>query len=286
AWDADASTVSIRLGADRIVITDDGEGMTVDQANERFLKVGYRRRQDRPPVTPAGRHVMGRKGIGKLSLFAIADVVQVESVCGDQHHGFIMRSDDIRAQVGDGDGRYQPDALTALSNDLNRGTRITLSEIKTTVDKRTLLPLRRRLARRFSVIGPSHGFEVATQLGTEEPETISVGDRGYWRSIEFIWAIGSEADDTIEICSSNGGEPKQSKLLDGECGDSEGWSVTGWIGTVKEQRQLEEGDNVVPVLAHGKLVHEDLLSQVKQGGIFTKYVVGELRRLRGLRRPR
>ncbi len=277
AWDADAATVSIGLDPGSILITDDGEGMTVAQVNERFLKVGYRRRQDRSPTTPGGRHVMGRKGIGKLSLFAIANVVQVETVRDGEHHGFVMRSDDIRSQIGEGDGRYRPEPMEELSDDLDRGTRITLTDLKTSVDGRTLTPLRKRLARRFSVIGPVHGFEVTTRLGSGDVEPISIDDRGYWRNIEFLWPIGEGAQDTIDLCGSSGGALKQSKSLAGEIGGDSTWRVSGWIGTVKEQKQLEEGDNVVPVLAHGKLVHEDLLAQVKQGGIFTKYIVGELR---------
>lgn len=70
AWDADAETV--RVNWDRtdgkIVISDDGCGMTAQEVNERFLKVGHRRRDMQPGPTPKfGRRPMGRKGIGKLS---------------------------------------------------------------------------------------------------------------------------------------------------------------------------------------------------------------------------
>src|SRR5690242_4105987 len=73
AWDADAEEVNITLEEDNIEIVDTGSGMgTVDDINRRYLTVGYKRREDGRTSTPKGRHVMGRKGIGKLSLFAIA----------------------------------------------------------------------------------------------------------------------------------------------------------------------------------------------------------------------
>ncbi len=276
AWDADATKVSIVLSSARIVIADDGEGMTIANVNERFLKVGYRRRDDRPATTPKKRHVMGRKGIGKLSLFAIAEVIQVETIRDEEHHGFIMCAADIRTEIGAGDGRYRPQPMTTLPDDLKKGTRVTLTSLKVKVDGRTLRPLRKRLARRFSIIGPASDFEVTTQLETGTSTAITTEDRGYWKSVEFLWAIGEGAQDTIDHCSSFGGSLTTTRILDGAIAEDPTWLVSGWIGTVKEQKQLDEGDNVLPVLAHGKLVQEDLLSSVKQGGIFSKYIVGEI----------
>src|SRR4051794_19130562 len=77
AWDANARHVDIEINAieGRIVITDDGDGMTEEEINKKFLMVGYHRREsggNEATTNRLGRHVMGRKGIGKLSLFAIA----------------------------------------------------------------------------------------------------------------------------------------------------------------------------------------------------------------------
>ena len=41
AWDADASRVNISTGGDKITIEDDGCGMTVADANEKYLMVGH-----------------------------------------------------------------------------------------------------------------------------------------------------------------------------------------------------------------------------------------------------
>jgi len=73
AWDANAHGVDIDIDSvtPRIVITDDGDGMTRAELNDKFLTVGYHRRESGEPEATQnrlGRHVMGRKGIGKLSL--------------------------------------------------------------------------------------------------------------------------------------------------------------------------------------------------------------------------
>src|ERR1041385_2974139 len=120
SWDADAANVEITIDAakDLITITDDGNGMSEDEINHRYLKVGYRKRLKEPVITAKGRHVMGRKGIGKLSLFSIADTIEVQSakvVDGKlQKNGFVMRASDIKAKIeaAGGVGNYEPEVLT------------------------------------------------------------------------------------------------------------------------------------------------------------------------------
>jgi HSP90 family molecular chaperone len=81
AWDADAHEVTIDIdkGKDQIVVKDDGIGMTEEDINRRYLNVGYRKRIELPGMTPEGREPMGRKGIGKLSVFSIAQTIEVYS---------------------------------------------------------------------------------------------------------------------------------------------------------------------------------------------------------------
>src|SRR5271166_4966797 len=68
AWDADAKKVAITIdkATETIAIEDDGTGMDRDGVVDRFLTVGFKRRDDMGATTPAGRKPMGRKGIGKL----------------------------------------------------------------------------------------------------------------------------------------------------------------------------------------------------------------------------
>ncbi|MEI2775387.1 MAG: DUF6058 family natural product biosynthesis protein [Tetrasphaera sp.] len=85
AWDADATRVDIDIDPknDIVTVSDNGIGMTRREINQRYLNVGYRRREDQHNVaassTMRNRPVMGRKGIGKLSLFSIAKTITVQS---------------------------------------------------------------------------------------------------------------------------------------------------------------------------------------------------------------
>src|SRR6266699_3668520 len=77
AWDADSDNVEITVKDDEITIKDDGLGMDVEDANKKFLTVGYQKRKSEIETPRYHRQPMGRKGIGKLSAFAIANEVEV-----------------------------------------------------------------------------------------------------------------------------------------------------------------------------------------------------------------
>ena len=61
-------------------------------------------------------------------------------------------------------------------------------------------------------------------------------------------------------------------------GSTPPYEVRGWVGTFIDQQSIhaEDEDNVVAVHAWGKLLHENLLEDVKAGGLYTKYLIGEL----------
>lgn len=85
AWDADAEKVEISIPNDikaegaEIIVRDYGTGMSFDELNDFYLNVGYERRK-RGETTKKGRRVMGRKGIGKLAGFGIAEKIIVTSI--------------------------------------------------------------------------------------------------------------------------------------------------------------------------------------------------------------
>src|SRR5256885_744069 len=81
SWDADAKNVEIFVHRDKngFFIKDDGIGMTADDFQDRFLKIGYSKRKEGTTHSPGGRPFIGRKGIGKLALLSCADKVTVIS---------------------------------------------------------------------------------------------------------------------------------------------------------------------------------------------------------------
>lgn len=82
AWDADATEVRVDfdLHENSITVTDNGVGMDNADINGKYLYVGYQKRDSAKGLkTQSGRLPMGRKGIGKLSLFSIADQFAIYS---------------------------------------------------------------------------------------------------------------------------------------------------------------------------------------------------------------
>lgn len=57
------------------------------------------------------------------------------------------------------------------------------------------------------------------------------------------------------------------------------WSIKGWIGSIKQPSQLNtpEGNlNSIVVLSRGRLFQENILDDINDGGIYTKYLTGQL----------
>ncbi len=280
AWDADASEVRVTWdkAAGRIVIQDDGVGMTPGEINERFLSVGYRRRDGQPGITPKGRHPMGRKGIGKLSLFSIANAVRIETIKDDVKSAFRMKLDEIREQIrreGGGSGTYEPTILPINEIDFPHGTKITLSELRRRQTIGTTRALKKRVARRFSIIGESHGFRVYV-----DGDEVSPSDRDYYDKILYIWIYGDQRD-VIALCSKVKEKEDERKEDRTDCVESEEITITGWLATVGEVRYLkdEEGDNLnrIAIFVRGKLAQEDILTDFSERGVYANYLIGELR---------
>lgn len=276
AWDADAENVDINLdpGAEWIEIFDDGVGMTINDMNEKYLRVGYRRREEdteHGKSTAKGRQVMGRKGLGKLSLFSIADIIDVQSAKDGKAHGARMSVRGIHKAAENNESFYKPDPLSGDEITVNKGTRIVLREIKRQRLERGAAALRKRLARRFSVIGKLHDFKI-----TINDQPITMDDRGDLSIAQFLWTFGEFSPDSSSI-------PKvlEREKLSHQCDTpDEDWSVNGWIGTARLPKQLDSEDagnlNGIVVFARGRLFHENILDKVNDGRLYTKYLTGQI----------
>lgn len=278
AWDADAKVVDIEISKERgeISIFDNGTGMNLEDINYRYLTVGYRKRDEITGLTPENRHPMGRKGIGKLSVFSIADTVEIYSAKGEERHAFRMNSKEIENQIKNSDTKvYEPTPLKSENVNFSKGTKILLKNLKKGF-RRTEEFSKRRLARRFSIIGPKNNFEVKVS-----GKPITTKDRGFYDKIEFLWYMGERENLDKGFAKENDdselkGNIREAFELETHGLLEEDWTVTGWIGTVDEQKNIDDENNAITVFAHGKLIHEDVLGDLKEGGIFSKYLIGEI----------
>lgn len=279
AWDADAETVTIRVDpakeAQWIEIVDDGIGMSVGDLNGKYLRVGYRRRDEGDEhgrLTAKQRPVMGRKGLGKLSLFAIANEIEVQSARdGQQAAGFTMRVDGIKKAV-EAKTTYNPVPLAAQDVTVTHGTRIVLRDIKRQRLGTGVDALRKRLARRFSVIGEARGFKI-----TIDDQPITASDRGDLEKTQFLWTF--KGDDSVPTTLANVLERETVDERIAEWNPT--WAIRGWIGTAAKPKDLDGGKelgnlNGIVVFARGRLIHENILDRINDGRHYTKYLTGQI----------
>ncbi len=270
AWDADAHNVAISLDKKGGVITieDDGHGMSIDDVNNKYLHIGYRRRIGESDTTPEGRPVMGRKGLGKLSLFSIANIVEVRSFKGKKSHGLRMNLADIRAALKANKVSYAPSVLPKKDVKIKKGTAITLREITRPKLFESLSVLRTQLARRFSVIGEAFNFAV-----TVNGKTITFADREELTKAQFLWRIGD-----VAITLPKGHNIKEDKLIEPPKG-KEIVKIRGWIATSNVPKDLSTSAgnlNSIVVMARGRLIQENILDKLNMGQMYTKYLTGQV----------
>lgn len=142
-----------------IEVRDDGHGMSFDECNSMYLTVGRDRRSNHSDWTKrynglSPRRVQGRKGIGKLAGFGIANLIDVHSVKGELISHFVLDYDDITqsSKFADAEG-YAPEPLLDDGEHTEDvpGTTIRLSRLKLTraINEERF---RKSIARRLLVI--------------------------------------------------------------------------------------------------------------------------------------
>lgn len=165
AWDADAGKVEIILGADSILIKDNGVGMSFDECQQKFLTVGRNRRvSEASDRTGNGRPVLGRKGIGKFAGFGIAKMVTVRTVSAEtgETTAFIMDLERIISADVSNETAKEIDVVEYSGPQKERkcmsGTEIKLEGLKITIA--SAHEINNELARRFLLTAADPDFLV------------------------------------------------------------------------------------------------------------------------------
>lgn len=132
SWDADAENIKIEFqdtGEDKsIIYQDDGVGMSFDELNEKYLLIGRNRRKYESDTTAKGRKAIGRKGLGKLSIFGICNEIQVITIKNGLLNEFIMSFPAIR---GSKNSAYYPEIINFEEpSDKPSGTSLILRKIR------------------------------------------------------------------------------------------------------------------------------------------------------------
>lgn len=132
AYDAEAHTVHVKLyndnGNKRIAVMDDGVGMSFDEINNNFLRIGRKRRTDDDGLSPNGiRKVTGRKGLGKLAFFGIGDTIRITTCKNGQCVKFTLSWSDLMSTNSQ---EYEPKFSISQCDAKQNGTIIELDDLK------------------------------------------------------------------------------------------------------------------------------------------------------------
>jgi len=188
SYDADAKEVNIYLndtGNLEIIIEDDGHGMDYPELNPKFLKIGRNRREeDGGMLSPGGRPVIGKKGIGKLSFFGIAKLITIETAKSHLLNTFSMSLDDILKERD----VYKPKMVCKNKQvEKEHGTTIKLHELK----RKSKFPpndIARSLARAFRVFDEEN-FDVKIIHNNNKSIELTNDMKYEGVPIEFEWQL-------------------------------------------------------------------------------------------------
>ncbi|MGV2855584.1 TIGR02391 family protein [Glutamicibacter sp. AGC13] len=210
AYDADATTVVVSIehdhesGREYIAVVDDGHGMSRDDLNNKYLRIGRNRRapEETGVLSESGRRkVSGKKGIGKLALFGIGRLIRVSTtrMGSDSRIDIVLNWHDM---MDLGSGEYHPGATEALEESGLHGTRIEIREL-TRSSSISVDNLAKSLARLFNYDG---NFELFVEKGKNR-KAITSDLRFDDDDIQFTWRIPESLpndDDTRRYFQSKG----------------------------------------------------------------------------------
>ena len=284
AYDADATLVQIEwnINASSVVVSDNGSGMTQQELNDRFLVTGYQKRRVEGTHSKRWkRPFMGRKGIGKLSVFSIADEVFVYTTKDGESSGCRIVVDDLKRRISSGH-QYHPEPIEVpedyrfTGETTSGGTTIVLNRLTSKRVSLTASALRKRLARRFDVLDQTSAEQGGFKIEIDG-EQLTFEDRQELRRLEFLWEFGERRLPDHAL-------PKDIKryVLD-ECkvAARDEWEVRGWIGTARTPSDLAddgEGGSLknIMVLARKRPIHEGIIDKLDFSRVFGNYVTGQI----------
>jgi hypothetical protein len=279
SWDADANNVWIYIDRENntLIVKDDGIGMTEDDFQHKFLKVGYSKRKDGVTASSKERPFIGRKGIGKLALLSCADTITVitKTTNSDFVGGTIDNSglddaikEDLEvSQYGLGNVDYG--LFGSLMDGMTHGTIIHFQNIHEGI-KNKVDYIKKLIALyfRFSLIDKS--FKICLN---DSPITLDeLSDLA--NDTQFLWII-NETDDkyVTEKLLPNPNLKKHKKL-------TERLQISGFIATVALPSNLKikgsEEKVSLDLYVNGRLREKDLLKHVPTTRIVESYLYGQI----------
>ncbi len=274
SWDADANNVWIKIDRDSnsMSILDDGMGMTADDFQNKFLKIGYTKRKDGNYRSKLGRPFIGRKGIGKLALLSCAERIYIASKTeGSDLIGGIIDNHGLDEAIKD-DLSSQEYVLGKLDKDFSadinpngRGTILYFESVNSGIVN-TVEYIKKAVALyfRFSLIDKDFTIFVNGDKITDS----LLAD--FSDNTQFLWSINGYSDSFIDTMKNTlKRENLASKI-----------NVKGYIASVEKPSQLKirgtQEKISIDLFVNGRLRDKDILRHIPTARIVENYVYGQI----------
>lgn len=284
SWDANANNVWIEIDRDSaiMIIKDDGDGMTDEDFQNKFLKIGYSKRKDPSNnLSERQRPFIGRKGIGKLALLSCAKKIEVitKTISTDYTGGAIDNrglDDAIEADESASNYTLEQVDMTHFSEKTighDKGTIIYFSELDGGIAN-TIEYLKKAVALyfRFSLVDSTFNIFINGEQITIENVQSLVNDT------QFLWSINDTS------VANNLNDPLLEKLKQKAIKQKDllaRMDISGFIASVNKPGNLKifgtDGEKVgVDLFVNGRLREKDILNHMQSARIPQSYMYGQI----------
>ncbi len=188
-YDANAPEVNVELfdaeNTMKVMVTDNGDGMTFEEINSNFLVIG-RRRRDFDDTSILTRKITGRKGLGKLALFGIGKTIEIKT-CKKGTNKLVRFTMNWEQILSEKSGQYHPDyEIIDVDSSIFHGTSITVSDLKRT-SKFNLDQIVLSLSKLFNFFDDD--FKVYISKNNSEKRLITKEDRIEGIDKQYEWNV-------------------------------------------------------------------------------------------------
>jgi len=288
SWDAEATEVCITIEKDRLTVEDNGRGMNAEDFQEKFLFVGYSRRDDES--NKSKRNVIGRKGIGKLAMLSISEkIVIISKKDGQEITGGKINNPELDKIIKD-KKKYSLESLLdgekkgLFSKNKKSGTKIIFEKFKTKLNNEAII--RKYLATQFNFIfnlKKNDSFTIIVNNRKVTPDDLKELNE----NTQFLWFLGESSSTTkkrfINLVPS-GKEVVCGKIIPNTefYFNKEKIKIRGYIASVKTSSDLilrgSGGDfrAGVNLFTNGRLRQKDLIEDITTKGLAEEYLYGEI----------
>lgn len=280
SWDADAQNVNITIDRDTnmLIIKDDGIGMTEEDFQEKFLKIGYSKRKNNIWATASGRPFIGRKGIGKLALLSCAQKITILTKTENTGLvGGVIENAELDKAIKDDIAANEYNLITPseaiiaqYSKDFYHGTIILFEDINDGI--RNKIEYIRKLITlyfRFSLLDSTFHISLnGVEIKLAELTDLAV-------STQLLWRINNPKDPFLDDFLEKQESLKRKKDIKTETD-----AITGFIASVKKPSMLKirgtEEKVSIDLYVNGRLREKDILKHIPTARIVESYLYGQI----------